>query len=351
MRVFVNYSEYFSSIVVKVSLLLSLNFHDSVHKVFVGDRSSSTSQGNHTLQIQIRFPVFFFIDGKTYGFHTNSLALGSVEVVRRPWELLKVDILADIHFPRVNLHDPSSGFFIGVGEFDLPIQATRSQQGRVKDIHSVSGSNDLENSSIFYRFNLIYLKADTLISDVELKPSNWFSNSNMVLCTSLSPAFSESNLLVPMASSSSMKIIAGDFSLARANASRTNFAPSPINICTSWGPASLRNVDFVWAAQALASNVLPEKNNSSINQLQVPIGQMFSYLCQEGRREALPWEAGFQGLQISPCGSWGGQRLQWAVIKAISIYFDQRQIIKPLESACPDHQCLNTVQLVFRQPP
>ena len=39
-----------------------------------------------------------------------------------------------------------------------------------------------------------------------------------------------SHLLVPMASSSSMKMIAGAFSLANANASRTNFAPSPMNI-------------------------------------------------------------------------------------------------------------------------
>ena len=61
----------------------------------------------------------------------------------------------------------------------------------------------------------------------------------------------------PIASSSSMKTMAGAFSLARAKASRTSLAPSPINICTSWGPASLRKVDLVCAAQALASRVLP----------------------------------------------------------------------------------------------
>lgn len=51
------------------------------------------------------------------------------------------------------------------------------------------------------------------------------------------------NLFVPIASNSSMKIIAGLRSLARANASLTSLAPSPMNICTSWGPASFRNVD------------------------------------------------------------------------------------------------------------
>lgn len=62
---------------------------------------------------------------------------------------------------------------------------------------------------------------------------------------------------LPIASSSSIKIIAGAFSFANEKASRTSFAPSPMNICTSCGPASLRKVDFVWAAHALARRVFP----------------------------------------------------------------------------------------------
>lgn len=54
-----------------------------------------------------------------------------------------------------------------------------------------------------------------------------------------------------------MKIIAGDFSFAKAKASLTILAPSPINICTSDGPASFKNVAFVYDAQARASIVLP----------------------------------------------------------------------------------------------
>jgi hypothetical protein len=34
-------------------------------------------------------------------------------------------------------------------------------------------------------------------------------------------------------------------------------APSPMNICTSCGPASLRKVALVWAAHARAMSVLP----------------------------------------------------------------------------------------------
>ena len=70
----------------------------------------------------------------------------------------------------------------------------------------------------------------TLILSSDPKPSSWFSSSNMVLCTSRSPDLSESNRLVPMASNSSMKMIAGAFSLASSKASRTSLAPSPMNI-------------------------------------------------------------------------------------------------------------------------
>mmetsp|Transcript_2305 Transcript_2305/g.6641 ORF Transcript_2305/g.6641 Transcript_2305/m.6641 type:complete len:273 (+) Transcript_2305:1-819(+) len=52
-------------------------------------------------------------------------------------------------------------------------------------------------------------------------------------------------------------MMAGDFSLANVKASRTIFAPSPMNICTSCGPANLRNVAFVAAAHARAIIVFP----------------------------------------------------------------------------------------------
>lgn len=54
-----------------------------------------------------------------------------------------------------------------------------------------------------------------------------------------------------------MKMIAGDFSLASANASLIIFAPSPMNIYTSYGPASFKNVALVSAAHARAIIVFP----------------------------------------------------------------------------------------------
>mmetsp|Transcript_654 Transcript_654/g.1940 ORF Transcript_654/g.1940 Transcript_654/m.1940 type:complete len:221 (-) Transcript_654:742-1404(-) len=107
------------------------------------------------------------------------------------------------------------------------------------------------------RMSALFVAAMTLISSWELNPSSWFRSSSMVLCTSLSPLSSLSNLLVPIASISSINMIQGDFSLARAKASLTSLAPSPMNICTSWGPASLRKVALVCAAHALAIRVFP----------------------------------------------------------------------------------------------
>jgi len=55
----------------------------------------------------------------------------------------------------------------------------------------------------------------TLIFFVASKPSSWFNNSSMVLCTSESPPLPDSILEDPMESISSMKIIEGACSLKR----------------------------------------------------------------------------------------------------------------------------------------
>mmetsp|Transcript_14015 Transcript_14015/g.20667 ORF Transcript_14015/g.20667 Transcript_14015/m.20667 type:complete len:203 (-) Transcript_14015:753-1361(-) len=109
----------------------------------------------------------------------------------------------------------------------------------------------------------LFVAAITLMLLALVNPSSWLSSSSIVLCTSRSPDCSPPKRLVPIASSSSMKMMAPlrssffVFSFARSNASLTSFAPSPMNICTSCGPASLRNTASVCLAQARASMVLP----------------------------------------------------------------------------------------------
>ncbi len=78
-----------------------------------------------------------------------------------------------------------------------------------------------------------------------------------VLCTSRSPLVAPSMRRAPMASSSSMNMMAGDLLLASSNSSRTSRAPSPMYFCTNSEPTTLRNAASVLWATALASMVLP----------------------------------------------------------------------------------------------
>ena len=61
----------------------------------------------------------------------------------------------------------------------------------------------------------------------------------------------------PTASISSIKIIAGDLSLACLNKSRTLEAPTPTNISTKSEPESEKNGTFASPATAFANNVFP----------------------------------------------------------------------------------------------
>ena len=65
------------------------------------------------------------------------------------------------------------------------------------------------------------------------------------------------SLLAATASSSSMKIIAGAFSFASSNTSRTSLAPSPMYFLTNSEATILIKVALVSFATAFASKVLP----------------------------------------------------------------------------------------------
>jgi len=76
-------------------------------------------------------------------FHTHCLALGSVKLVCTPRQLLVVDIRAASHLSRVDLEDTRSGGFVREGELNLSVQTTRSKQGGIKNIDTISSSDDL----------------------------------------------------------------------------------------------------------------------------------------------------------------------------------------------------------------
>lgn len=238
----------------------------------------------------------------------------------------KKNSVPDVHLARVDLHNASTSLLIGHGELNLTIQPTWAQQSGVQDINPVSGSNHLriiiekvETREIQAYFCLQYLnlQIQTFTCMLGWKPSSWLSSSNMVLCTSLSPAFSLSKRLVPIASSSSMKMMDGAFSLARANASRTSLAPSPINICTNWGPANFKNVAWkkdkgkMWCLKTTTTTTTGECYFATLywgfftipwfglHRL-LPAG---SFLCLVGHTSELPLVAGCPDSQTSLYGS------------------------------------------------
>mmetsp|Transcript_7465 Transcript_7465/g.15638 ORF Transcript_7465/g.15638 Transcript_7465/m.15638 type:complete len:271 (-) Transcript_7465:492-1304(-) len=143
------------------------------------------------------------------------------------------------------------------------ISMIRARASSVGCGSSILRSNRPERSSAGSSTSGRFVAAITLMLSLLENPSSWLSSSSMVRCTSRSPLCSPPKRLVPIASSSSMKMIAPPFprslifSFASSNASRTSLAPSPMNICTSCGPASLRKIASVCLAHARASSVLP----------------------------------------------------------------------------------------------
>ena len=92
----------------------------------MSDQTGLSSQSNHA------------------SLNTHCLALGSVEVVCAPGQLLIVDIRVHVHLPGVDLHDPGPGLLGGGGELDLPVQSAGPEQGGVQDVDPVGGRDDLE---------------------------------------------------------------------------------------------------------------------------------------------------------------------------------------------------------------
>ena len=85
-------------------------------------------------------------------------------------------------------------------------------------------------------------------------PSSWIRNSVFNL---LEASFSSLDLLVRMESTSSMKMILGDYTAARAKRVLMSFSLSPIYLETRVLALILKKVDLHSVATALARRVLP----------------------------------------------------------------------------------------------
>ena len=93
-----------------------------------------------------------------------------------------------------------------------------------------------------------------LVPKPSISVRSWFKVFSL---SSLDPKFAFLPLARPMASISSMKMMAGDFSLACLNKSRTREAPTPTNISTKSEPLRLKKGTSASPATAFASKVFP----------------------------------------------------------------------------------------------
>ena len=59
----------------------------------------------------------------THRFNTHGFALRAVEVICAARQLLEVDVLTQVHLPRVDLHDARARVLVGVREFNLAVEA------------------------------------------------------------------------------------------------------------------------------------------------------------------------------------------------------------------------------------
>lgn len=50
----------------------------------------------------------------------------------------------------VDLEDLKAGLLIGEGDFNLPVQAARTQQGRVQGVWAVCGHDDFHLQATYY---------------------------------------------------------------------------------------------------------------------------------------------------------------------------------------------------------
>ena len=60
-----------------------------------------------------------------------------------PGELVEVDVLADVHLSRVDLHDSGSGLLGRTRELDLPVETAGTEQSRIQNVDTIRCGNDL----------------------------------------------------------------------------------------------------------------------------------------------------------------------------------------------------------------
>merc|ERR1711988_1922335 len=95
-------------------------------KVLLVDVHTSLTQGVHT------------------SLGTDSLHLSTRSAMHELSNTLEVDTTGEVHATRVDLEDIETGLLTRVGELDLAVDTAGTEEGRVEDVDSVGGHEDLD---------------------------------------------------------------------------------------------------------------------------------------------------------------------------------------------------------------
>ena len=83
-------------------------------------------------------------DGKHASLGANVAQIGAIKVIGQLDDGLQVQGALHLQGGGMDLEDVETRLVIGQGNFDLAIQATRPHQGRVQDVWSIGGHDDLD---------------------------------------------------------------------------------------------------------------------------------------------------------------------------------------------------------------
>ncbi len=138
-------------------------------------------------------------------------------------------------------------------ELDLTIKTARSHQGGVQCIGSVSGHKYLDVTTS--------IETVQLVDQLQHGSLNFIVTTSSIINTSALIINKKDNIVFevipPIASTSSKKIMQAFFDLAISKSSLIILAPSPTYFCTNSEPMTLMKVASVRLATALADRVLP----------------------------------------------------------------------------------------------
>mmetsp|Transcript_3239 Transcript_3239/g.6729 ORF Transcript_3239/g.6729 Transcript_3239/m.6729 type:complete len:477 (-) Transcript_3239:80-1510(-) len=120
-----------------ISLFAIQSLFFCFHEIFLAYFHSAFSQSKHTC------------------FRTHGLDIGTTEFISALNELFQIDIVRQRHLVGMNIENVSLCLGIRERKFDLTIDTTRTNEGRIKTFDSIRGHDDLHVAALIKTIQLI----------------------------------------------------------------------------------------------------------------------------------------------------------------------------------------------------